>query len=460
MSAPLPNTIPQKSVAVLPFMDMSEKKDQEYFSDGLSEELIDLLSRLTDLRVPARTSSFFFKGKSDDVAAIAQRLRVAHVLEGSVRKAGDTIRVTAQLIRADNGYHVWSETYDRDLKDVFAVQDEIAGAVVAALKLKLAPGEQATNAHRTSNPEAYNQYLLGRQFSQRATPEFNRRALQAFKKAIELDPGYAPAYAELAVSESDVADDIGDGAGLQRAFIAANRAVTLAPDKVDGYAVRGYLRNVYSWDWTGANTDFRKGLTIDPGNSRVQHDYARLLASFGRLPEAIAATRRALDLDPFSPGTWADLGRFLMRAGQFEPARNALHRALEIEPESMFTQFALATSELLEGRHQKALASFRGVKSDYLRLCGIAIAEHTLGQPAESQRALDELITENAQSGAVQIADVYAWRGEKDKAFEWLERAYQQHDGGLASIKIDEFLVSLQGDPRLTALLHKLQLPE
>ena len=172
---------------MLPFVDLSEKKDQEYFSDGLSEELIDLLTKVPNLRVPARTSSFFFKGKSDDIATIAQKLRVAYVLEGSVRKAGNTIRVTAQLIRADDGYHLWSETYDRALKDVFKVQDEISGAVVAALKLKLAPGQQASSAHRTSNTEAYSQYLLGRQIFGLMTPEGFRRATQAYRKSIELD---------------------------------------------------------------------------------------------------------------------------------------------------------------------------------------------------------------------------------------------------------------------------------
>ncbi|HEY4443087.1 MAG TPA: TIR domain-containing protein, partial [Steroidobacteraceae bacterium] len=192
-SASLPDAIPQKSIAVLPFVNMSPDKDQEYFSDGLTEELLDLLAQVPDLRVPARTSSFYFKGKSDDIAAIAQRLRVAHVLEGSVRRSGNTIRVTAQLIRADSGYHLWSTTYERSINDIFKVQDEIATAVVEALKAQLLPAQQAAHTHRTSNTQAYNEYLLGRQFSNQRTDDGFRRALTAYRKAIALDPDYAAA---------------------------------------------------------------------------------------------------------------------------------------------------------------------------------------------------------------------------------------------------------------------------
>ena len=195
---------PTHSIVVLPFVDMSEKKDQEYFSDGLSEELIELLGKTAGLRVIPRTSSFYFKGRAETLETIAAQLHVANVLEGSVRKAGNRLRVTAQLIRADTSEQLWSETYDRDLRDVFKIQDEIAGAVVSALQVKLAPGQQAANLHRTSNPEAHNQYLLGRQFFERGTLDGFRRAAEAFRKAVELDPRYAAAYAELAIAESFV----------------------------------------------------------------------------------------------------------------------------------------------------------------------------------------------------------------------------------------------------------------
>ena len=248
--------ITQKSIAVLPFLDMSEKKDQEYFSDGLTEELLDQLAQVPDLRVPARTSSFYFKGKQATIAEIARALGVAHVLEGSVRKSGNTVRVTAQLIRADNGYHLWSSTYDRDVKDMFKVQDEIAAAVVAALKAKLLPTAPVLNARRSGNPEAYNQYLLGRQFLVRNNADDTRRAAQVFRKAIDLDPNYAAAWAGLA----DAMFWIADGeqalqatlADRKEAQVAADKAVALQPDLAYGYLVRALLRVANDLDFAGA----------------------------------------------------------------------------------------------------------------------------------------------------------------------------------------------------------------
>ena len=458
--SPAPSSIPEKSIAVLPFVDMSEKKDQEYFSDGLAEELIDLLAKVPDLRVPARTSSFYFKGQHATIAEIAKALGVAQVLEGSVRKAGNTIRVTAQLVRADNGYHLWSETYDRDLKDVFKVQDEIAGAVVSALKLKLAPGQQAPNAHRTANTEAYTQFLLGRQFFDRATLDAFERSIENYRKAIELDPSYAAAYAGLAMAEAYAADRSGDPAGLQRAVAAADKAVELGPDQADGYAARGFIRSTVNRDRSGAQTDFEKALALDPGDSTVQRRYGGLLASLGRLPEGIAAAKKATELDPLSSPAWSTLGHLLIGNRQFAAAREATRRALEIQPDAVFALNDLGTVDLLEGKAADALAAFRKDGLAGLRLAGIAMAEHTLGHANESQQVLNELIAKDAQDAAYQIAEVYAWRGEKDQAFQWLERAYKQRDGGLADILHDMVMVSVHDDPRFFAMVKKLQLPQ
>jgi adenylate cyclase len=456
--SPATSRIPEKSIAVLPFVDMSEKKDQEYFSDGLAEELIDLLAKVPDLRVPARTSSFYFKGQHATIAEIAKALGVAQVLEGSVRKAGNTIRVTAQLVRADNGYHLWSETYDRDLKDVFKVQDEIAGAVVSALKLKLAPGQQAPNAHRTANTEAYNQFLLGRQFFDRATLDAFHRSIENYRKAIELDPGYAAAYAGLAMSEAYAADRSGDPAGLQRAVAAAEKAVELSPDQADGYAARGFIRSTINLDRSGAQTDFEKALALDPSDSTVQRRYGGVLASIGRLPEAIAAAKKASELDPLSNSAWSTLGHLLICNRQFAAAREATRRALEIQPDAVFALNDLGRIDLLEGNAAEALAVFRKDSLAGLRLAGIAMAEHTLGHANESQQVLNELIAKDAQDAAYQIAETYAWRGEKDQAFQWLERAYKQRDGGLADVLHDMVMVSLYDDPRFPAMVKKLQL--
>jgi len=452
--------IPEKSVAVLPFVDMSEKKDQEYFSDGMSEELIDMLTKIPDLKVPARTSSFYFKGKQATIAEIAKALGVAHVLEGSVRKSGNTLRVTAQLIRMDSGYHMWSQTYDRNVKDIFKVQDEIATAVVEALKAQLLPVQQAARAHRTANTEAYNEYLLGRQFYNQRSDEGFRRALIAYRKAIALDPGYAAAYAGLAMSEALVADSTGDAVSVQQAAADAESAVTRAPDLADSYAARGFVRYYRGWDWSGAEADFMKALALDPSDSTVHVRYGGLLVALGRLDEAIAATKIATGLDPLSTLAWQRLARYYTAARQFAAAHDAIRRALEIQPEYAAAQSALGMLLLLEGKAAEALVTFGHVSSESSRLSGVAIAEHTLGHSAESQRALDELIDKHSQDSAFLIAETIAWRGDKEQAFAWLERAYERHDSQFFNLKSEPRFASLLGDPRYQALLHKLNLPE
>jgi serine/threonine protein kinase/TolB-like protein/cytochrome c-type biogenesis protein CcmH/NrfG len=449
-----------RSVAVLPFIDMSEKRDQEYFSDGLSEELIELLSKIPDLRVPARTSSFYFKGRAEKLETIAAELRVANVLEGSVRKAGNKLRVTAQLIRADTSEHLWSETFDRNVRDVFKIQDEIAAAVVSALQVKLAPGQQAANLHRTSNPEAHNQYLLGRQFFERGTLDGFRRAAEAYRKAVELDPRYAGAYAGLAIVESFVADPSGDAAGQQRALAAADKVVELAPDEADAFAVRGYMRLRRTWDWSGARADFEKAMTYDSTNSALQWLYVTLLDDFGRLPEALAAAKKATELDPLSSTAWLVLSWNLSANQQFAAAHEALRRALEIQPESPILLASLASLQLAEGNATEALTTFRQVSDEEVRLWGIARTEHTLGHAKESQQALDQFIANGGQAKAYDIAEIYAWRGEKDKAFEWLDRAYQQRSSDLHGFRDNGMFASLRSDARFAALLRKMNLPE
>jgi adenylate cyclase len=457
---PASPVISEKSIAVLPFVDMSEKKDQEYFSDGLSEELIDLLAQVQDLHVPARTSSFYFKGKQSTIAEIAKALGVSHVLEGSVRKSGNTLRVTAQLIRTDNGYHLWSKSFDRDVKDIFKVQDEIAAAVVEALKAKLLPAPQLANAHRTTNTEAYNQFLLGKSSVNRGNVDGLRAGLQAFGKAIALDPNYAAAYAGLAHAEFFVGDMTGDAEMMQRAVTSAERAVALAPDLPDGYVARGFLRSTHSWDWAAAQADFEKALALDPGDGQAQGLYGGLLARLGRLPEAIAAAKKAIELDPLSGWPWDNLGSYLVSSGQFAAARQAISRALELNPEAIPISYGLGRLELLDGHAQEAHTVFRRIGFEPIRQSGSAMAEYTLGHTKESQQALDELAAKYAQNSAYQIAEVYAWRGETDHAFEWLQRAYAQHDDGLSSIKYDPLFATLRADARYAALLKKLGLPE
>jgi TolB-like protein len=446
--------VSEKSIAVLPFADMSEKKDQEYFSDGLAEELLDLLAKTPGLHVIARTSSFSFKSKSDDIPTIGRKLNVANILEGSVRKSGERLRVTTQLIRASSGEELWSETFDRELKDVFAVQDEIAAAVVSQLKVKLAAAPQSA-AHRTANTEAYNEYLLGLQFQNR---DDDRNAIEAYAKAIALDPNYVAPYGGLAVAEFFVADETADAAGYLRAKEAASKAVELGPDDPNACAARGFIREQFSWDWSGALADFEKAIALDPGGAQFHLRHASLLATLGRMPEAIAAARKAVALDPLKTGAWANLTRYLLIARDFAGAHEASRRALEISPDSPYALNNLGTLQLVEDNARDALVTFRRNKREVFRLYGMAVAEHTLKDTKASQQALDELIAKYAADAAYQVAEVYAWRGEKDKAFEWLERAYTQRDGGLIDIKFDPLLDRLRGDPRYKALLKKMKL--
>ena len=458
-SAAAQNAIPEKSIAVLPFVDLSEKKDQEYFSDGLAEELIDLLAQVPNLKVSARTSSFYFKGKSEDIATIAQKLRVAHVLEGSVRKAGNTIRVTAQLIRADNGYHLWSKTYDQDVKDIFKVQDEIAAAVVAALKAQLLPAQQIASRHRTDNTEAYTEYLVGNQFRLRDTVEANTQALAAYRKAVALDPKYAAAYSGVADAQWRLADQsTGQPSDYVSALAAAEKAIALAPESPEGYWARAQLRNYYYFDWQGAEADFQKALALDANFTPAQVAYAALLATLGRVPDGLKMLRATVALDPLSVPAWRQLAALLIDSGQFAEARVAAERVAEASPAGDPRQTA-ATIDLFDGRPQQALAEIQPSGSFYY-LMVIAMANHTLGHSTESQRALDEFIQRGANSLAYQIGEVYAWRGEPDKAFEWLDRALRQRDGGLTYIKHDRLLASLRSDPRYHALLRELKLPE
>jgi TolB-like protein/DNA-binding winged helix-turn-helix (wHTH) protein/thioredoxin-like negative regulator of GroEL len=456
--------VSDKSIAVLPFADMSEKKDQEYFSDGLAEELIEQLGNTPGLKVIARTSSFSFKGKSDDIPTIASKLNVANVLEGSVRRSGSHLRISTQLIRADSGQSLWSETFDREFRDVFAIQDEIAVAVVSALKLKLAGGQTAAGAHGTTNPEAYNAYLLGRNLYIRSayirsTETGYRQAIEAYQKAINLDPRYADAYAELAMAQYYLGDYTGDLALETSAEQAAQQAIEIDQHRASGYAVRGYLRFNMRYDWVGAEADFKQALVLDPTDSRVFRRYASVLNQVGRTEEAAALLQKGIEQDPLDASTWTGLVDALVASRNYPAAYDAVRRALAIRPTDNSSNFQLACLQLFDGKARDALATFQSNSFAIFRDTGVAMAEHTLGDAKSSQQALDRVIATAAGDAAYQIAEIYAWRGEKDKAFEWLERAYRQQDGGLTGIKIDLVLASLRSDPRYVAMLRKLNLP-
>ena len=457
-SAYLRRPISDKSIAVLPFLDMSENKDQRYFSDGLSEELITLLAQIKDLEVIARTSSFHYRGTQVPIAQIGSALGVANVLDGSVRRAGNTVRVAAQLIRTDDGVHLWSQTYDRDVKDIFQVQDEIAAAVVAALKLKLLPA-LGPDPNRSDNPEAYNQFLLARQFGRRGNPEDLQRALSAYRKAIALDPNFAAAYAGLSFSETALAVATQDPTLFAQSHEDAEKALTLAPQLVDGYRARASLR-LETLDFSGARADSEHALSLAPGESAVQSLYGAQIASAGKIPQAIKAMNKAIELDPLSGYAWANVGLFQTMTGDYPAARHALERALAISPANDSFHFALGQVHLLDGRLAEAQAEFQKQTNEGIRQMTSAMMEHASGHEKASQQALKDLIAKHAADMAYQVGDVYGWSGDKDKAFEWLERAYEQRDSGLNGIAYDPLLAGLQNDPRYGALLKKLGLAE
>jgi TolB-like protein len=455
--------VTDKSIAVLPFVDMSERKDQEYFSDGLSEELIDMLTKVPELRVPARTSSFYFKGKQATIAEIAKALGVAHVLEGSVRKSGNTLRVTAQLIRVDNGYHAWSETYDRKLEDIFKVQDEIASAVVTALRVHLLPAQKAAGQEGTENLEAYNLYLQGRQSFNQGDVGGYQRAVTAFRAATALDPGYAAAYAALALAQfwltdgTSSGDLAADAAGFESALAAAEKAVALAPELAAGYSARGFVRAIYRFDFVGGQIDLDKAVALSPRDADVLHRSAVLLAILGKLPAAIAREEQALALDPLSAEICMRFGFFLVANQQLAQARPLYEKALAIAPDSIRARYNLGELELLEHQPERALATFRQTRNEGFSLAGQSKAEYSLGHHDVSERILKQLI---ATKTYFAIARAYAWRGEKDKAFQWAERAEKTRDPGITWLKIDTDFRSLREDARYRALLREMNLPE
>lgn len=460
---PLPK-ITTPSVAVLPFVDLSPLKDQEYFSDGLAEEILNALAQIDLLHVTGRTSSFSFKGKNEDLRTIAEKLRVGAVLEGSVRKEGSRIRITAQLINASDGFHLWSQTFDRELIGVFAVQEEIARAVVAALKVKLLPGETpSTKGHRTDDPEAYSHYLIARQLMNRANAGGFRGSMVAYEESLAIAPGYAPAWAGLAFAafyHSNLSASPEEASkAARRALFAAEKAVALDPNLAEGYAARSYLRAAISWDWPGAESDIKRALSLSPGDAQGWRLFGLLQASLGRLPEAISAVRKAAGLDPLSAETWDNLGYLYTAQHELALARSASSRALVLAPEQAYAAHHLGVVELLEGKPQRALSLFERCGEEVFRLQGVAIAQSDLKHAQASEKALDTLTARYAHNSAFQIAQVHAWRGDRDRAFEWLTRAFEQRDGGLSLLRCDPLLAKLRSDPRYLELLRKVSLP-
>ena len=457
-SAEAPVQAAAKSIAVLPFADMSSGKDQEYFADGLSEELLNLLAKIPDLRVAARTSAFKFKGEKIDVQEVAQKLNVAHILEGSVRKSGNKVRITAQLIKAADGYHLWSETYDRTLDDIFVVQDDIAGEVVEALKVTLL-GTTSVTRSGPVDPEAYNLALQGRFFFDRRSRKDVERAVEYFRRSLERDPDYAPAWAGLSEAYARQADNgfVPAADGYRRAREAAEKALALDPQLADAHLAMGWIHISYDWDWAAADASFREALDLEPGNAQALRYASSQALTLGRWNEAIDLANKAIERDPLRP---SNVGLALLAVNRDAEAEAAFRKALELDPDGTFRHRLLGLALLLQGKTAAALQEMEQETEENWRLSSLPLAFHALGRRSESDAALAALKSKHAGEMAYQIAEVHAFRGEADLAFKWLERAYDQRDGGLGDIKGDRLVRGLAGDPRYRALLRKLKLPE
>ena len=459
---PVAAAISEKSIAVLPFTDMSEKKDQEFLADGMAEEILNLLAQVPDLLVPARTSSFYFKGKPTKIPDIARELGVAHVLEGSVRRAGDHLRVTAQLVRADNGYHLWSETYDRDLQDVFKVQDDIANEVVQALQIKFTGGELSRRKGGTPNLEAYQSYLQ----AMSAVNQNSRESLDAadvnLEQAIKLDPGYGMAWNALSTVVSMKTDNVwlDPTEGWERVRQLAQHALLLSPDLAEAHARLQWVYMSWDWDWAAAEAEGRLALAIDPMNPVALLAAGRLSATLGRWDDSESQLRAALVRDPLNPYLIWNLGFTQYRAGRFAESEGLYRKLLELEPGFLWTHSYLAKTLLAQGKPEPALAMVQQEADEATRLWFLPIFLQADGRQVEADEALQAQIAQWADTGAFFVAMTYAYRGDHDRALEWLERAYQQKDASLDEIVGEPLFKNIADDPRYKAFLRKMKLPE
>lgn len=457
-------TSPQNtSIAVLPFADMSAAKDQEYFSDGLAEQLINDLAKIPGLKVVGRSSAFQFKGRDEDLREVGRKLGVANVLEGSVRRDGNHIRITAELIKADDGFQLWSQTYDREIEDIFGVEDDIAQAATEALQLKLLGNRQPVAANlRNTNPEAYQAYLQAKYFSGRGqSKEDFDKALAYTNKAIELDKKYAPAWALRAAVQNMMAE-IGltnMTEGFRKARDDEERAIALDPTLDSGYVALAVTQMFYDWDWEAANTSLTKAAALEPGNVDIVRIRAYLSLTLGNLDQATQLYRQAVTLDPLRTNSYLTVGQLLQAEGRYHEAQAALQKALDLNPQVTFAHLTLGQILIAEGKPQQGLTEIEKEPSEWGKLTGGGMVYHALGREQDSNAALAKLIEKHGADCAYQIAQVYAFREESDKSFEWLERAYKQRDSGLAGIKTDPLFRNARHDPRYTELLKKMHLP-
>ncbi len=467
-AAPNGAAVPEKSIAVLPLVNSTGDPANEYFSDGMSEEFISSLSRLADLKVIGRTSSFQFKGKTDDSRTIGEKLGVYYLLEGSVRKSADRVRIAVALIKSGDGSNVWSDTYDRELKDIFAVQSEIAGAVAKQLKVALLRSNgqttQLTTAATPSNQDidAYNALLQGNYHLERGPADDVRKAVGYYEEAIRLDPHYALAYAKLSYAVEFLDTRFGGVTPAEKAALpvkaraAAKRALELDANLAEAHLAQGRLLADIDFNFTDAEAELRRAVELAPQNAPVTAALALLLSSLGRLEEGVALAQRAIALDPLRIGSHFNLATYLTALGRYDEAEAAMRQVMSLQPASAQSYMQLALCQILRGKPAAAVAFAKQETDPFWRTYALALALFANGDRAEADAALKKLIAEGADDSGSQIAQVYALRQEPDKMFEWLEHAWTTHDAGVALLLSDPFLRAYKDSPRFIAFAQKI----
>ena len=452
--------VPGKSIAVLPLINESGDPKDEYFSDGLSEELIAALAQISGLKVIGRSSSFRFKDRTEEPKTIGEKLGVSTLLEGTVRKQGDRVRIVAELINAADGIEVWNRTFDHELKDIFAVQQEIAKAVAESLRVTLLGSEEKSAQMATNSVEAHNAYLQGHFYSVRRNAEDYRKAIDYFDQAIQLDPNYALAYAE----RSEVWTVMGDLTGqrstaFSKARSDAEKAVAIAPSLAEAHAALGWVRAFTEWKFAEGLSELQRAKELSPANPTANDLLARVIVYTGRMEEAERQARQAVELDPLSAATQFTLGRVLFYAGKLDEAYAAGRKMAELYPSASSSHRWQVLVAVQRGDGETALREAQLEPDDSIRPFQLALAQYVRGDRKAADAALADLIANSRDGLAYQVSQVYAVRGEVDKAFEWLQIAFDNHDGGMPSLLVDPLLRSLRDDPRYKNLLAKLGLP-
>ncbi len=456
---------PPHSVAVLPFVNLSGDKEQEYFSDGLTEELLNSLAEINELQVAARTSSFYFKGKDVDLRTVAHKLNVGAVLEGSVRRSDHTIRITAQLVNAVTGFHLWSKTYDRDLGDVLQLQTEIATAVAAALKVKLL-GDVAAKVELggTRNPAAFDAYLRGRRASLTPDNKDRQTAIAAYTEAIGLDPNYALALANRSIVLSDYASEASEPAvreSFDKAQSDALRAIALAPDLAEAHLALASYFESGSLDFIRTNEEYERTLALAPGNARILRDSGTFAVYMGRIEAGIAAVRRAVDLDPLNSYRHGSLGLAFYYGRQYKKAIAAFQNALALDPEATWGLASRGIAYYASGDFERARASCESSpksESLYVQVC-LSLVYHKLGRHADAEGMLSKLKASFSDAMAYQYVQIYAQWGNSSVALKWLETAVRLRDPGLEALKVDPLVDPLRREPRFQAIERDLKFP-